>query len=207
MVFGKNSKLSFTLTELTMAMAIGTILAALILSYMHVAAVLTAKNLGTNFSHNSLHKSLDWVTERIQNAEYIPVLLTSGTAAVTLSATGSEYLTSGSAVASTESTPVMGIYYDRLVGAPYAFASQSGSLSPGTTSVTVQYSSNVYANPPAPQANDVLLVNGATSTTGSGTFAVTTTLRPLVSSATVTTSGSYKSAAITLSGSFGGTYS
>src|SRR5580692_5224979 len=108
----RNSKLGFTLTELTFATAIGSILAALILTYMHVATVLSAKNLGTNFSHNSLHKSLDWMTDRIQNAEYIPVLLTSGSSVTLTSGSGSEYSTSGSASASSESTQVIGVYYD-----------------------------------------------------------------------------------------------
>ena len=206
MRFKKASNSGFTLTELTFASAIGTILAALILTYMHVAAVLTAKNLGTNFSHNSLHKSLDWMADRIQNSEYIPVLLTSGTTVSISSGTGSEYSTSGSASATSESTQVMGVYFDRLVGTPYVFPNTSGTIAASATGVTVQYSSNVYASPPAPRANDVLLVNGATTTTGSGTSAVTSTLRPLISSATVTTSGSYQSAAITFSGSFGATY-
>ncbi len=202
----RTSKFGFTLPELTFATAIGSILAALILTYMHVATVLSAKNLGTNFSHNSLRKSLDWMTDRLQTAEYIPVLLTSGTSVTLSSGSGSEYSTSGSASAASESTQVIGIYYDRLVGTPYVFPNTSGTIAAGAISVTVQYSTNVYANPPAPQANDVLLVNGATETTGSGTSSVTTTLRPLVSSATVTTSGSYQSAAITFSGSFGATY-
>jgi prepilin-type N-terminal cleavage/methylation domain-containing protein len=206
-MFSKRSRRGFTLTELTVSMAIGSIVAALILTYLHVTAVLVAKNLGTNFSHNSLHKSLDWMTDRIQTAEYIPVLLTSGSTVALTSGSGSAYLTSGSASISSQSTQVMGIYFDRLVGNPYVFPSTSGTISASATSLTVQYSGNVYANPPAPQANDVILVNGATATTGSGTSSVTTTLRPMVSSATVTTSGSYQSAAITLSGSFGGTYS
>lgn len=203
----KNSRGGFTLTELMVSIAIGSLVAALGLTYMHVATLLTAKNLSTNYSHVSLRNSVNRMIDRIQTAGYIPVLLTSGTAVSLTSGSGSAFLTSGSATASAQSTQVMGIYYDRIVGGPYVFPSTSGSISAGATSVTVQYSGNVYANPPAPRAYDVLLLNGATKTAGSGTSAVTSTLRPMVSSATVTTSGSYQSAAIRFTGSFGADYS
>jgi len=200
----------FTLTEMSVSMVVGSIVGAFVMTYMHVTSILIAKNLSTNYSHNSLHKSLDWAADRIQQAEYVPVLLTTGT---TVSLTGTSgnpaFSTSGSAAISQQSTEVVGIYYDRLVGYPYILPSTSGSgsVSAGATTLTLQYSNNVYSNPPAPQTNDVILVSGsATVTSGSGSAAVTSTVRPLVSSVTLSTSGSYQSAGITLSGSFGVTY-
>jgi hypothetical protein len=160
----------FTLVELVVSMAITALIGILAFAYMRTGMLLFAKNVTTNFSSNTLRRSIDNVLNRVQNSVIFPVLISS---------TGSP-----------AGSPAAGIYYDRLLGDPYVVTNPSGAgLVAGTTTLTLTRSTSPFALPPIPQNGDVLLIAGAPSS-----------LRPMVASATASTSsGSQQSISVTLS--------
>lgn len=173
----RHSQGAFTLVEIVLALAVGVVVSALAFTYLRTGSLLFAKNVSMNRSNNELRETLDKITDRVQTAVNVPVLI---------DATG----------AVTATTPAAGVYYDRLLGDTYIVQNPSGTgLAAAATQVVVQYSSSAYASPPDPKPGDVLLIAGAA-----------TGMRPMVKNIAgnpTFTAGTPRTATITLNAALG----
>ncbi len=156
------------------ATGVGIIVSGLAYCYLRTGTLLVAKNVTMNLSNNSLRRSIDQISDRLQGAINVPVLID----------------TSGVATTS----PSAGIFYDRLLGEPYIVTHPGGAgLAASATSVTITRSVNPYASPPLPSVGDVLLIDGAPATS-----------RPLVSSITAApVSGSLQAITVNFANAIG----
>lgn len=130
----------FTLVELLFYLGISVLVSAVIYSFLTGATTLYAKNMSIVHSHTHLRSVLDRLTNNLQQAYTMPVLMDTG--------------------GNTSAAPAAGLYYDRFVGAPYLVNNSSGTgLASTTTSVTITASTAALASPPAPKAGDALLIS------------------------------------------------
>ena len=134
---------ALTLVELLIYLGISVMISAVIFSFLTGASTLYAKNMSIVHSHTNLRSVLDRLTNNLQQAYTLPVLIN----------------TSGAASAA----PAAGLYYDRCVGSPYVVSNPGGiGLLTTTTVVTVTCSTVALASPPAPAAGDAILISEPT---------------------------------------------
>ncbi len=144
-----------TLVELTIYFSISVLISAVIYSFLTGASTLYAKNMSIVHSHTNLRSVLDRLTNNLQQAYTMPVLInTSGT---------------------TSAAPAAGLYYDRYLGDPYVITNSSGTgLASTVTSITITTSKAALASPPAPSVGDAILISEPTGNVRARITAVTT---------------------------------
>jgi hypothetical protein len=96
-----------------------------------------------NLTNNSERKALDRIEQVIQQANTMPVLITTTGAAAT--------------------SPAAGVSLDYYLGGPYVLSVTGSTLPASTTAFSLVRSTNAVASPPIPNPGDVLMINGAPS--------------------------------------------
>lgn len=134
-----------TMIELVIYFGLAVVISGVVYSFLQSSMMLYAKNMSIVRSHSNLRSVLDRLSNNLQQANSLPVLInTSGAATV---------------------APSAGLYYDRYLGDPYVISNPGGSGLPSTTTtVTITRSTVALASPPLPRAGDALLLddqNGA----------------------------------------------
>jgi hypothetical protein len=129
-----------TLMELVIYFGLAVVISGVAYSFLQSSMVLYAKNMSIVRSHSNLRSVLDRLSNNLQQANSLPVLInTSGAVAV---------------------APSAGLYYDRYLGDPYVVSNPSGTGLPATTTtVTITRSLVALASPPVPKAGDALLID------------------------------------------------
>lgn len=137
----------FTLAEISVSLAVLTIVGGLAYSILTSSTTLLAKNVSLNSSNTTVRKALDRIYSEINQANGLPKLI---------NADGTD---AASAVG-----PAAGIIFDRYLGGPYVVTNPGTSgLPAGTLSFEMKCSTDPLALPPIPGANDVVRIdNGAT---------------------------------------------
>jgi hypothetical protein len=131
---------ALTLVELLIYLGISAMISGVIFSFLTGASLLYAKNMSIVHSHTNLRSVLDRLTNNLQQAYSLPVLIN----------------TSGASAAA----PAAGLYYDRYVGDPYLVTNASGTGLPATTTtLTLTCSTVALASPPAPKVGDAVLIS------------------------------------------------
>jgi hypothetical protein len=129
-----------TLVELMVYLGIAVVICGVTYSFLHSATMLYSKNMSIVRSHTNLRTVLDRLSNNLQQANSLPVLIT----------------TSGAASAA----PAAGLYYDRFLGDPYVVTNATGTgLSAAASTVTITRSTAALASPPAPVAGDAVLID------------------------------------------------
>lgn len=169
-----------TLLETVIYFGISVIISGVAYSFLTSAMTLYAKNMSIVHSHTNLRSVLDRLSNNLQQANSLPVLIN----------------TSGAVSAA----PASGLYYDRFLGDPYIVTNSSGSGIPSSaTSVTITRSTVPLASPPVPTAGDAVLLDDPTGA-----------VRALISSCTagaVDATNQRQSFTLTLSAAVGKTLS
>lgn len=136
---------AFTLVEISVALAVLTIVGGIAYSMLISSTTLLAKNLSLNSSNTLARAALDRMYSEMNQANRLPALVNEdGT------------------VATDTSVPAAGIVFDRYMGGPYIVGNPGTGLSATATSFKLFYSTDPLANPPAPAANDVVIMDGST---------------------------------------------
>ena len=134
------SRSGLTLVELLIYLGISAVISGVIFSFLTGASTLYAKNMSIVHSHTNLRSVLDRLTNNLQQAYTLPVLIN----------------TSGAASAA----PAAGLYYDRYVGDPFVVSNPSGTGLPSTTTTVIITCSTVaLASPTAPKTGDAVLIS------------------------------------------------
>ena len=134
------SRAAITLVELVIYLGFSVIVSGVAYSFLTSGTRLYAKNMSIVRSHTNLRSVLDRLVNNLQQANSLPVLISSSGAA--------------------SAAPAAGLYYDRYLGDPYVVTNPSGTgLSAGTTSITITRSTAALASPPLPVAGDALLID------------------------------------------------
>ena len=133
----------FTLIEIMVAAGIGAVVVLFIGTFLSGSALLFAKNVSTNVTHNATRSALDRFAQDISQADGAVALIS----------------TTGATVASGQAA---GIRFDVLRANPYVLAHPGGTgLSAAATGFTLKRTTNAVAQPPIPAANDVILADDA----------------------------------------------
>ena len=185
--FAFRNQAGLTLVEILVSTAAGAVLMLGIFGLMRSVNVLSAKSLATNSTGTEARNVLDRVNSTLELSNNNPSLVDSdGT------------LTSGSAALT--GTTKAGIAFDRGLGGPYIL---SGSTTVPATATSISFICDTAAQirPPAPVANDILLIN--TTAVLSGTA---NQLRAPIQTVTgASTAGNKVTYTVTLTGTIGGT--
>ena len=146
-----------SLVELVIYLGIAVVISGVTYSFLSSAMMLYAKNMSIVRSHTNLRSVLDRLSNNLEQANSLPVLIN----------------TSGAASAA----PSAGLYYDRCLGDPYVVTHPGGTGFVATaTTVTITRSTVALASPPLPVPGDAILIDDpagavraliATSTPGS----------------------------------------
>ncbi len=143
--FRRRRLLGASLMEMTLYLGIAAALSGVTYGFLRSTTMLYAKNASIVRSHTSLRSVLDRLSNNLQQANSLPVLIT----------------TTGASSAA----PSSGLYYDRYLGDPYVVSNPSGTGLPSSTvTVTLTRSTDANASPPIPAAGDAVLIddpNGA----------------------------------------------
>ncbi len=133
----------FTLVEVMLAASIGGVVALFIGAFLSGSALLFAKNISTNMTHNSTRSALDRLAQDITQADGAVSLITA----------------TGAPVASGQAA---GIEFDVLRANPYVLAHPGGAgLSATATTFTLKRTTNAVAMPPLPSVDDVIIADDA----------------------------------------------
>ena len=163
----------FTLAEISIVLAVLSIVGGLAYSMLMNSTTLLAKNVSLNSSNTILRAALDRIYSEINQANGLPKLI---------NADGTD--------AASSSGPAAGIIFDRYLGGPYIVTNPGTSgLSAAAQSFEMKRSTDPLASPPIPATNDVICMDNGTT-------------RPLVSTCTTSGSG-IQSLAITLTAPLG----
>ena len=163
----------FTLAEISIVLAVLSIVGGLAYSMLMNSTTLLAKNVSLNSSNTILRAALDRIYSEINQANGLPKLI---------NADGTD--------AASSSGPAAGIIFDRYLGGPYIVTNPGTTgLSAATQSFEMKRSTDALASPPIPATNDVICMDNGTT-------------RPLVSTCTTSGSG-IQSLAITLQAPLG----
>jgi type II secretory pathway pseudopilin PulG len=134
----------FTLVELLIYLGLSVVISGVGYSLLNGQTRLYAKNMSIVRSHTNLRSVLDRLVNNLQQANSLPVLI---------STTGAS-----------SAAPSSGLYYDRYRGDPYVVTNPGGSgLTAATTSITITRSTAALASPPLPAAGDTLLIDASPS--------------------------------------------
>ena len=133
---------AFTLMELVIYLGFAVAISGVGYSFLTGQTTLYAKNMSIVRSHTNLRSTLDRLVNNLQQANGLPVLI---------STTGG-----------TSAAPASGLYYDRYLGDPYVVTHPGGTgLAAGATTLTVTRSTVALASPPLPAPGDALLLDAA----------------------------------------------
>ncbi|MEQ1854267.1 MAG: hypothetical protein ABMA01_22080, partial [Chthoniobacteraceae bacterium] len=129
-----------TLVEVMIYVGIAVVISAVAFSFLVSQTRLYAKNMALVRSHSDARTGLDRLVNNLQQANGLPVLITTaGT------------VTTGAAA---------GLYFDRYLGDPYVVTHPGGTgLTAAATSLTITRSTVPLASPPLPGAGDTLLID------------------------------------------------
>lgn len=135
----------FTLAEISISLAVLTIVGGLAYAIMTNSTTLLAKNVSLNSSNTTVRKALDRINSEINQANGLPKLI---------NADGTD--------AASASGPAAGIIFDRYLGGPYVVTNPgTAGLPAGTVSFHMKCSTDPLALPRIPQANDVVRIDKA----------------------------------------------
>ena len=164
----------FTLIEVMVAAGIGAVVALFIGTFLSGSALLFAKNVSTNVTHNSTRSALDRLAQDISQAD----------GAITLITPTGGTVASGSAA---------GIEFDVLRANPYVVLHPGGTgITAAATALTLQRTTNAVAGPPLPVVGDAIIADDAPA------------VRLKVQTATTgTTAGSVQNVPVTLQSAAG----
>ena len=136
---------AFTLVEMSIALVVLTIAGGLVYSTLMNSTTLMAKNLSLNSSNTLARAALDRIYSELNQANRLPTLVNDDGTTVT---------------DTTESAA--GIIFDRYVGGPFIVGNPGTGLAATATTFNLFYSTDPLASPPAPVANDVVIMDGST---------------------------------------------
>jgi hypothetical protein len=129
-----------TLVELVIYIGLSVVVSSVGLSFLISQTRLYAKNMSIIRSHTEIRSALDRLVNNLQQANGLPVLITTAGASA--------------------SSPAAGLYYDRYLGDPYVVSHPGGTgLTAAATTVTVTRSTVPLASPPLPSPGDTLLID------------------------------------------------
>ena len=135
---------AFTLVEMLIYMGFAVAISGVGYTFLTGQTTLYAKNMSIVSSHTSARSTLDRLVNNLQQANGLPVLI---------STTGA-----------TSAAPASGLYYDRYLGDPYVVTHPGGTgLAAGATTLTVTRSTAALASPPLPGPGDTLLLDASPS--------------------------------------------
>ena len=167
---------AYTLVELMMAIAPAIVVIAGVYALSRCGAILTAKCTSMNMTGCTAHNTLDRMQGLLQLAYTPPAPLDSTGAPLStaLSISGTAAVATGLApvVNGTNATITgtgVGISFFRYVGAPYLVTVGTAGISSSATQIVFTADSSAQVPPPAPKANDYLVIY--TTALLSGTFA------------------------------------
>ena len=149
----------FTLAEISIVLAVLSIVGGLAYSMLINSTALLAKNVSLNSSNTILRAALDRIYSEINQANGLPKLI---------NADGTD--------AASSSGPAAGIIFDRYLGGPYIVTNPGSGLPASAQSFEMKRSTDPLASPPIPTTNDVICMDNGTT-------------RPLVSTCTTSGSG------------------
>lgn len=141
----------FTLLEVLVATAIGTIIAAGTYALFRTGTILSIKSLAGSSTLNAGRLSLDRANQLLQLAYNNPTLIDH---------TGQKVTGNG---------PAAGVRFLRYIGAPYVVTIPSGGLLSTATSMSVTRADNAQVPPPTPEPNDVFIINTTAMASGTNT--------------------------------------
>lgn len=131
-----------TLVELVIYLGFSVVISGVGYSFLTGQTRLYAKNMSIVRSHTNLRSVLDRLVNNLQQANGLPVLI---------STTGA-----------TSAAPSSGLYYDRYLGDPYVVTHPGGTgLTAAATTVTITRSTAALASPPLPASGDTLLIDAS----------------------------------------------
>ena len=133
-----------TLVQMMVTIAVLMIVGAAAYSMLMNSTTLLAKNVSLNSSNILARSSLDRIFAELNQANKIPTLI---------NADGS---------AASGSGPAAGVLFDKYVGGPYVVGNPGSGLPATATTFNLYYSVDTVANPPLPQKNDVVIMDGVT---------------------------------------------
>ena len=157
---------AYTLVELLTALAVGVVVMGGVYSFFRCASILTAKCTAMNITGSAAHNVLDRMQLLLQSAYTVPSPLDSTgapLASFTTFVTGTAAAASGLApVVSGTSASITGtgagISFFRYVGAPYLVTVGTAGLPSNVTQIVFTADNSAQVPPPAPKANDSLLI-------------------------------------------------
>ena len=163
----------FTLAEISIVLAVLSIVGGLAYSMLINSTALLAKNVSLNSSNTILRAALDRIYSEINQANGLPKLI---------NADGTD--------AASSSGPAAGIIFDRYLGGPYIVTNPGSGLPASAQSFEMKRSTDPLASPPIPTTNDVICMDNGTT-------------RPLVSTCAPGPTPGIQSLAITLTAPLG----
>ncbi len=175
----------FSIPELLVVAGISSVLGIGLYLLLHAGTMVSTKAISGSISSTENRLSMDRLTYTVQQA-YTPPVLVNHTGA----------LTNGTAAA-------QGIRFLRYIGAPYVVTTSTAGLASNITSLTLTASTEAQVPPPAPQGNDVFIINTTALASGSDTQVMALVTTPITSS----TSGNRVTYTVRLSRALGTTVS
>ncbi len=133
-----------SLVQMMVTIAVIMIVGAVAYSMLMNSTTLLAKNVSLNSSNILARASLDRIFAELNQANKTPTLI---------NADGSIAAGSG---------PAAGVLFDKYVGGPYIVGNPGSGLAASATTFNLYYSVDPTANPPVPQKNDVVIMDGVT---------------------------------------------
>ena len=169
----RHRQAGFTLVEISITMAVLTVVGGLAYSMLMSSTNLLAKNISLNSSNISVRSALDRINAEINQSCAFPTIDPAIPKPPCL-------LINADGTPASTSAPAAGVIFDRYLGGPYIVGNPGTGLPATATTFTLYYSLDPLVdpliqptNPPAPATNDVVMMDSST--------------RALVSSSTVST--------------------
>ena len=163
----RRSRSGASLVELLIYLGIAVVICGVSYSFLRSAMMLYAKNMSIVRSHTNIRSVLDRLSNNLEQAYTLPVLIN----------------TSGAV----SPAPSAGLYYDRCLGDPYVVNNPGAGLPASATGVTVTRSVAPLASPPLPAPGDAIVIDDPTgsiraliATSTPGAVNVATQLQPIV---------------------------
>ena len=150
---------AFTLPEVCVTLGILAAVGGVAYTLLMSSTTLLAKNLSLNASNTTTRTTLDRIFAEINQANLVKPPPPFDPEAAKFPC----YLVNADGTPSTPGTgPAAGIVVDSYVGGPYIVGNPGSGLAAKATTFKLYYSTDTFANPPAPVKNDVVIMDGVT---------------------------------------------
>ncbi len=137
------------------AVALTSVLGLIVFAYLRSSMDMFARNSAIDYSHASLRSVVDRLSDTLDSADDVPILITDMGATVPIP--------DPTAAASPWAA---GLHFDRFIGEPYVLNDMTvaTTLAATTTSLQVVYPVSAVSKVPTPAAGDTLLINVTSGT-------------------------------------------